>query len=59
MYAKFRGESEMKCQKCGGCMGLDNGSEHEDAHWRCLPCEDRVVQHANERAEWNYYHHDN
>jgi hypothetical protein len=45
----------MRC-KCGRWMHLDNGSEVEDAHWRCTPCEDKAIEHANERREWNYYH---
>ncbi len=23
---------------------------------RCSRCNDRLIEHANERAEWNYYH---
>ncbi len=47
------------CPKCGMPMRYDDSeiaAELDWPMWLCDPCDDKAIAHANERAEWHYFH---
>lgn len=44
---------ECKKRECEQFESYEDGTYYDD---RCGYCNDRQIEHANERAEWNYYH---
>lgn len=46
--------SVIRCQEVGCQRELVTRSERENR--LCLRCEQKLIDHANERREWHYYH---
>lgn len=52
----FRYLPEPKYEKCPKCKNDILFTCGEKEIGMCNSCQDKAINHANERAEWNYYH---